>query len=283
MTDNSPTTLLPILAHLLGWGEFSSTETRRLKAEAGLALMADAGLVQAVPDAWLIGPALKRLLPTDNIGEVWQKACWSLPPYQQYLTTLAAGEIARRGLEGAGNLVEEWMAVQLPHKAKSINELLDLLEQNNLGGAVIDTTPGALLQAVKHRQMEVEQKTGIDFSAWNHDLFGVSAPDEAVFQAALWREALAEVLDTRKQTPVPLEPIQDLNTELSQPCGRLVLFSQLDHPNPLQHQALSEDPAWQTRLYVYSSVPLVKENSPSEQVIIEQVWAAFCQHPFLGS
>ncbi len=278
MPDFSPTTLLPILAHLLHWGELSNVEARRLKAEAGLALMADAGLAQAVSDAWLIGPALARLLPADNIEEVWQKACWSLPPYQQYLTTLAAGEIVRRGLEGAGDLVEEWM-IALQYKAKLINELLDSLEQSDLAGAVIDSTPGALLQAVKHRLQEMEQTSGLDFSAWNRDLLGVSAPDEAVFQSALRRGALAEVLDTRMLTPVPLEPIRDLNTELSQPCGRMVLCSQLDHPNPLQHQALSEDPAWRIRQFVYSSVPLIGENSSSETITVEKVWAAFCQHP----
>ena len=278
MADLSPTTLQPILAHLLTWGEISSAEARCLKAEPGLALMTDAGFVQAVPDAWLIGPALKRLLPANNIDEVWQKACWSLPAYQQYLTTLAAGEIARRGLEGAGNLVEEWM-MTIPHKAKSINELLDSLEQSDLTGAVIDSTPGTLLQAVKHRLQAMERNQGLDFSEWNRELLGVSAPDEAVFQAALRRGALAEILDTRMLMPVPLESITDLNTELSQPCGRLVLCSKLDHPNPLQHQALSEDPAWHIRHYVYSSVPLIGENPSSEPITVEQVWAVFCQHP----
>ena len=279
MSDQTPITLRPILAHLLHWGEISSAEARRLKAETGLALMANAGLVQAFPDAWQIGPTLQQILPVDHIDEIWQKACWSLPPYQQYLTTLAAGEIARRGLEGAGNLVEEWMAVQLPHKAKSINELLDSLEQSDLAGAVIDSTPGTLLQAVKHRLQEMEQTHGLDFSEWNRELLGVSAPEEAVFQAALRRGALAEMQDAQVQSPITLAPIQDLNNELALPCGRWVLCPHLEHPNPLQHQALPEDPAWQISRYVYSSVPLIDENSPSETITVEQVWAAFCQHP----
>ena len=74
MPDPTPTTLLPLLAHLLRWGEISSAEARCLKAEPGLTLMTDAGLVQAGSDAWLIGPALQSLLPANNIDEFWQKA-----------------------------------------------------------------------------------------------------------------------------------------------------------------------------------------------------------------
>jgi hypothetical protein len=282
MPDLTPTILQPLLAHLLRWGELSSADVRRLKAESGLALLADAALVQAVPNAWLIGPALQRLLPAGNIDEVWQKAYWSLPAYHQYLTTLAAGEIARRGLEGAGDLVEEWM-MALPHKAKLINELLDSLEQSDLAGAVIDSTPGTLLQAVKHRLQEMEQNKGLEFSEWNRELLGVSTPEEAIFQAALRRGALAEIQDAHEQTPITFTPIQDLNDELTQPCGRWVLCPHLEHPNPLQHQTLIEDPAWQIRRYVYSSVPLIGENSSSQPIAVEQVWAGFCQHHFLGS
>lgn len=279
MPDLSPNTLLPILAHILHWGELSSAEARRLKAEAGLALMADAGLVQVVPDAWLIGPTLKRLLPADTQDEVWQKACWSLPAYQQYLTTLAAGEIARRGLEGAGDLVEEWAAVLLPHKAKTINQLLDSIEQSDLSRPIIESTPGALLQAVKHRLQEMEQTAGLDFSNWNHELLDVSAPEEAVFQAALVRGALAEILVNQTQIPIPPTPIKDLNTELAQPCGRWVLCPPLEHPNPLQHANLAADSAWYVRRYVYSSVPLLHQNESSQPVSFEQVWEALSQHP----
>jgi len=220
MSELTPTTLQPIMAHLLHWGEISSAEARRLKAEAGLALMADVGLVQAVPDAWLIGPALKRLLPADTIDEVWQKACWSQPAYQQYLTTLAAGEIARRGLEGAGDLVEEWAAVLLPHKANTINQLLDTIEQSDLSGPIIESTPGALLQAVKHRLQEMEQTHGLDFSVWNRDLLGVSAPEEAVFQAALRRGALAETQDPQAQPSVPLPAIGTSEPLAARQLGR---------------------------------------------------------------
>lgn len=279
MPDFTPTTLLPILAHVLRWGEISSAEARRLKAEPGLALMADAGLVQVVPDAWLIGPALKRLLPADTIDEVWQKACWSQPAYQQYLTTLAAGEIARRGLEGAGDLVEEWAAVLLPHKAKTINELLDSLQQTDLSGLVIDSTPGALLQAVKHRLQEMEQTNGLDFASWNHELLGVSAPEEAVFQAALRRGALAETQDPQAQPSVPFAPIQDLNAELAQPCGRRVFCPPLEYPNPLQHANLAADPSWCARRYGYSGVPLLHQTESPQPVEIEQVWEALSQHP----
>lgn len=278
MADLSPTTLQPILAHLLTWGEISSAEARCLKAEPGLTLMTDAGLVQAGSDAWLIGPALQSLLPANNIDEFWQKACWSLPDYQQYLITLAAGEIARRGLEGASNLVEEWM-MTIPHKAKSINELLDSLEQSDLTGAVIDSTPGTLLQAVKHRLQAMERNQGLDFSEWNRELLGVSAPDEAVFQAALRRGALAETQDPQAQPSVPFSPIQDLNAELAQPSGRWVLCPPLEHPNPLQHANLAADPSWCARRYGYSGVPLLHQTESSQPVAIEQVWEALSQHP----
>lgn len=278
MPDLTPTTLQPLLAHLLRWGELSSAEAHRLKAEPGLALMAEAGLVQAVPNAWLIGPALQRLLPAGNIDEVWQKACWSLPAYHQYLTTLAAGEIARRGLEGAGDLVEEWM-MALPHKAKLINELLDSLEQSDLAGAVIDSTPGTLLQAVKHRLQEMEQTHGLDFSEWNRKLLGVSTPEEAVFQAALQRGALVEMQNNQVQAPVPLAPIQDLNVELAQPCGRWVFCPPIENLNPFQHVNLTADPTWCARHYVYSSVPLHYQIESSQPISIEKVWEALSQHP----
>lgn len=279
MPDPTPTTLLPLLAHLLRWGEISSAEARRLKAEAGLALMADTGLVQAVPDAWLIGPALKRLLPADTIDEIWQKACWSQPAYQQYLTTLAAGEITRRGLEGAGDLVEEWAADRLSHKARAFNALLDALEQSALGGPVCDSTPGALLQAVKQRLQATQQSSGLDFSIWNRELLGVSAPEEAVFQAALQRGALAEKDGAEALPPLPQIPVQDINSELAQPLGRLVFCSRLEHPNPFDHPTLSEDPAWHARRYVYSSVPLLCETHNPATLTIDQVWQAVSQHP----
>ena len=278
MPELSPSTLLPILTHLLHWGELSSFEVRRLRAEPRLTQMAEAGLVQAFPGAWLIGPILDHFLPTENIDEVWLSTCWSLPAYQQYLTTLAAGEITRRGLEGAGNLVEEWAAVQLPHKAKFINELLDSLEQSDLAGPVIDSSPGALLQAVKHRLQEMEQIHGLDLTSWNHELLGISAPDEAVFQAALRRGAMVETQDILPHPSIPFGPIRDLNSELAQPCGRWVLCPLLEHPNPFDHPTLKEDPAWRVRQYIYSSVPLLSE-SLSSPISIEQVWEALSLHP----
>lgn len=279
MPDLSPIAFQPILVHLLCWGEISCAEARRLKAEPGLALMADAGLVQVVPDAWLIGPALKRLLPADTIEEVWQKACWSQPAYQQYLTTLAAGEITRHGMEGAGDLVEEWAAVLLPHKAKTINQLLDTIEQSDLSGPILESTPGALVQAVKYRLQEMEQTHGLDFASWNHELLGVSAPEEAVFQAALRRGALAETQDPQAQPSVPFAPIQDLNAELAQPCGRRVFCPPLDYPNTLQHANLAADPSWCARRYGYSGVPLLHQTESPQPVEIEQVWEVLSQHP----
>lgn len=279
MPDLSPTTLRPILAHLLHWGELSIVEARQMKAEAVLAMLASNGLVQSVQDTWLVGVTLLSLLPVTDLEEVWLKVCCSLPAYQAYLTTLAAGEIARHGLEGAGKLVEEWI-MALPHKAEVFNKVLDSIEQKCLGKPIIESTPGAVLQGVKKQIQEIEQSAGLDFATWNRELLGVSAPDEAVFQAALRQGALA--YPTNPMQPIKSEslvPIQDFSHELATSCGRWVLCPLIEHTNPLQHSNLSYDPAWQIRCYVYSSVPLLDETISSNSITIEQVWAAFCQHP----
>lgn len=279
MNNIFPATLQPILSHLLHWGEFSSAEVRFWKAEAGLALLKEGDIVQSAPEAWLVGTVLMRKLPAARLEEAWQKACWSLPVYKQYLITLATGEIARRGLEGARDLVEEWAADRLPDKARAFNALLDALEQSTLGGPVSDSTPGALLQAVKQRLQAAQQSAGLDFSIWNRELLGVSAPEEAVFQAALQRGALAEKDGAKILPPLPQIPIRDINSELAQPLGRWVFCSRLEHPNPFDHLTLSEDPAWHARRYVYSSVPLLCETHNPATLTTDQVWQAVSQHP----
>lgn len=279
MPDLTPATFQPILAHLLHWGELSSAEARRLKAEAGLAQLTDGKLIQFAPDGWLIGPSLARLLPVTTLKEAWQKACWSLPVYRTYLTSLAAGEIARRGLEGAGELVEDWVAKKLPYRAPDFNTFLDVIEQNDLHAPLSESTPGTLVQAVQRQLQAFEKQSGLDFAAWNQALLGVSAPVEAVFQAALARGALAELPVEATYPRRELSPIQDLNHELAHSCGRWVFCSEISHPNPLQHSDLAHDPAWCNRRYVFSSVPLL--NGPEDKVTptLEQVQAAFCQHP----
>jgi hypothetical protein len=279
MPNLTPSALQPILAHLLQWGELSSAEARRFKAEAGLALLTSARLAHAASDAWLIGPALERLLPGASLEEIWQSACWYLPAYQAYLTCLAAGDIARHGLEGAGDLVEMWV-MALSKKAKAFNAFLDEIERNDLVYPLVESTPGSLVQAVGCRLKDMDQACDLNFSAWNRDLLGVSAPDEAVFQAALRREALADAPDPVEiPTPGILPPVQDLNTELAQPCGRWVFCHVIRQPNPLQHPALAEDPAWRTRRYLFSSVPLMVDGDTGTALTLEHAQRAFCQHP----
>lgn len=282
MPDLSPAAIQPVLAHLLTWGELSSAEARRLKAEAGLALLASGGMVRAVPDAWLMGPTLRSLLPAPSPEEIWQKACWSLPAYQAYLSSLAAGEIARRGLEGAGALVETWVAGQLPGRAADFNAFLDAVE-SDLSLPLSESTPGALVQAVTQRLQRIEQEAGLDFAAWNRELLGVSAPNEAVFQATLARGALAKLPDRATEILAAPAPIQDLNTELAQPSSRPVFCARLEHSNPWQHPNLADDPAWRIRRYVYSSVPLLAEGESGTELATAQVQAAFCQHPLSWS
>ncbi len=283
MPDLPPTAIQPILAHLLTWGELSSAEARRLKAEAGLALLASGGMVRAVPDAWLIGPTLMSLLPAASLDEAWQQACWSLPAYQAYLSSLAAGEIARRGLEGAGALVESWVAGQLPGWAADFNAFLDAVE-SDLSLPLSESTPGALVQAVTQRLQRIEREAGLDFAAWNRELLGVSAPHEAVFQAALARGALARLPERAAEILAAPAPIRDLNTELAsmtlaQPSSRPVFCPRLEQPNPWGRPNLADDPAWRIRRYVYSSVPLLAEGEDGTDLAPAQVQAAFCQHP----
>jgi hypothetical protein len=278
MPDLSPSALQPILVHLLTWGELSSAEARRLKAEVGSALLASGGMVQVVPDAWLMGPALRRVLPGTSLEEIWQKACWSLPAYQVYLSSLAAGEIARRGLEGAGALVETWVARQLPGRAADFNAFLDAVE-SDLSLPLSESSPGALVKAVTQRLQKIEREAGLDFAAWDSALLGISAPNEAVFQAALARGALAGSLDGAIETPAAPAPIQDLNAELAQPSSRPVICPRLEHPNPWGHPNLAENPAWRIRCYGYSSVPLLAEGEGGIELTPAQVQAAFCQHP----
>jgi hypothetical protein len=279
MPNLTPSVLQPILAHLLCWGELSSAEARRLKAEAGLAILASGGLTHAAADAWLIGPNLERLLPASNLEEAWQKACFSLPAYRTYLTELVAGEIARRGLEDAGELVEQWIVTKLLHQAPAFNAFLDVIEQNDLHTPLSASTPGALGQTVQRCLQAMEQEAGLDFAAWNQVLLGVSAPTEAVFQAALARGALADPLKAAAQAVSGLSPIQDLNHELVQPSGRWVFCPEIIRPNPLQYPGLDADPAWRVRRYVFSSVPLLDDRENGAALTLKQVQAAFCQHP----
>jgi hypothetical protein len=282
MPDPLPTSLQPTLAHLLTWGELSSAEARRLKAEAGLALLASGGMVQAAPDAWLMGPAQRRLLPGTSLEELWRQACWSLPAYQDYLSSLAAGEIARRGLEGAGALVESWVAGKLPKRAADFNAFLDAVE-SDLSLPLNESTPGALVQAVTQRLQKIELEVGLDFAAWNSALLGVSAPNEAVFQATLARGALAGLPDHTSETLASPAPIRDLNAELAQPSSRPVFCPRLEHSNPWQHPNMADDPAWRIRRYGYSSVPLLAEGEGGTDLAPAQVQAAFCQHPLSWS
>lgn len=281
MPDLSPTALQPILAHLLTWGELSSTEARRLKAdEAGLALLSSAELTRAAPGAWLMGPALSHLLPGASLDEIWQKACWSLPVYQAFLSSLAAGEIARRGLEGAGELVEKWVAIEWPHHAPAFNDFLDKIELNHLHMLLIESTPGALVHAVKRRMLELEKESGLDFATWNRALLGVSAPEDAVFQAALSRGALSKPTFVSIDQEVALLPaIQDLNYELANSCGRWVFAPTLANPDPRQHPNLMQEPAWRKRRYVFSSIPLIAGTDEAKLITLEQIQSAFCQHP----
>ena len=279
MPKITPADLKPILAHLLYWGELSGTEARRVKADAGLAFLKSGSFVNAVTDVWLIGSNLERIFPTPNLEEFWQKVCFSLPAYQVYLINLSASEIARRGLEDASDLVEQWVATLLPNQAPAFNAFLDQIEQNDLHKPLIESSPGALIQAVQRRLQTQEKASGLDFSSWNQELLGISVPTEAVFQSALARGALAaSPLDQAKDIVEP-SPIQDINTELAKPCGRWVLCSQLEYPNPLQHPYLANDPAWHKRSYVFSSVPLLDDGDNGTNLTEEQVQAAFCQHP----
>jgi hypothetical protein len=279
MPNSTPAILEPILAHLIHWGELSRVEARWLKADAGLALLASGSLVHAVAGAWLIGSNLERLFPASNLEDIWQKVCFSLPTYQAYLINLAAGEIARRGLEGAGDLVDQWVVTSFPHQVPAFNAFLDQIEQNDLHKPLIESSPGALVQAVQRFIQLQEKASGLDFAAWNQALLSVSAPTEAVFQAALARGALTDQsIDPVNEVFEP-SPIQDLNTELAKPCGRWVLCPNLDHPNPMQHPDLAIDPAWHKRSYVFSSVPLLDNGDNGMNLTQEQVQTAFCQHP----
>ena len=279
MPDLSPSTLQPILAHLLHWGELTIAEVRQLKAEWGLALLTEGGWVQSMSDACSISSNFQQLLPITNLEEAWQKVCWSLPAYRTYLIPLAAGEIARRGLEGAGELVEGWVVKELPHLTPEINVFLNAIEQNELHKLLIEITPGALVHAVQHQLQIFEQHSGLDFASWNRALLGVSAPVEAVFQAALARGAFAALPVRTTPAVNVLFPIQDLNYELAHPCGRWVFCSEISHPDPLQHPDLAHDPVWRKRRYVFSSVPLLDGPEDEPSFTLEQVQKAFCQHP----
>jgi len=247
-----------------------------LKAEAGLALLVSGGLVQAAPESWLVGPGLMRCLPAASQEEAWKKACWSLPAYQAYLTGLAAGEIARRGLEGARELVESWVARQLSGRAAEFNAFLDAIE-DDLPTPLSESTPGTLVQAVQRRLQKLEEAAGLDFAAWNAALLGISAPAEAVFQAALARGALTALPTLTAE--MELLPIIDLNHDLNASCNRRVWLPELAADPNFDPSTLATDPAWQTRRYVFSSLPVVGAEPHPPPYAQEEYWRACCQHP----
>ena len=89
-----------------------------------------------------------------------------------------------------GDPFPERAAQQLPGRAADFNAFLDAVE-SDLSLSLSESTPGALVQAVTQRLQRIEQEAGLDFAAWNSALLGISAPNEAVFQATLARGALA--------------------------------------------------------------------------------------------
>jgi hypothetical protein len=276
-----------VLAHLLHYGGLSPAEVSALKADEAVNFLENDGWLARQSEAWVVTEQLLGLLPVSNLTDLTCQIFFSHSIYRHYLTTVAAAEIARRGLEGAMSQVEGWLIQDLPHLAGEINRLLDGLECDYLDCPIKACSPGDLLKGFKAIIAEIEKEADTDFESWNKALLGVSGDQEAVFQAVIARQALAHV----RQAPglpltVPDKKIADLNEELATPLGRPVLFPSLetDAWEDKENRVPKGGPAWTRREYIYSSLPLFLCESEAKAASQPNrggiaVQDAFTQHP----
>ena len=272
--------LIESIIHLTEYGEFTPNEVVRLQTDSAMQIIEDAGVVVNAGQYRIISDAYCNLLPVPNMEQLVLEICSLYPSYRSYLISLIAGEITRRSLEGAMDLTEEWIIKEFTSIAGELNLVIDELEREYLGKPVSEATPGIVAASSNQKLENIQSESGLDFNAWNKELFGISGNNEAVFQALLSKQVFKNVLSVNKQDEnlAPVK-IDDLNTDLSNPSNRLVFFPPL-YMSEFDEEVLNiqPSPAWRKREYLYSSIPLWAYDEDTLKTT-EDVQSALCQHP----
>jgi len=267
---------------MINLGEFSFEEIRRSSNSNTkvLAIMRDSNLIMREDQSWIVSEKFIELLPIPHIEQILDKICSFHPSYRRYLIALIAGEITRHGLEGAMDLTEDWVVKEFSGVVGEINLILNELERDYLVTSVKQASIGNIVRTNNNLLEDIQREAGLDFNTWNKEQFGVSGNNEAVFQALLSRHIFQQEQSViNNDVKVSPSKIVDLNTDLSNPSGRLVFFPPLDIQEFEDGELIIQPaPTWRKREYVYSSIPLCGSNEELT-ITTEDVQNAFCRHP----
>jgi len=266
--------------HLSDYGEFTSDEVVRLRNDSTLQIIGETGAVINSNKCWVVSHAFCESISVPDFEYLILWICSSYPTYRSYLMILIAAEITRRSLEGAMALTEEWIVSEFSGIVSELNQVLDELENDYLGALVTKAMPGMIVTFCNQKLESIQRETGLDFNAWNKNLFGISGNNEGVFQAILSKQIFKNVQFVSRQVENHvLTKIVDLNTDLSIRVDRLVFFPPLD-AEEFDEGNLTMQPSsvWRKRQYIYSSIPLW-EKDKIKSVTIEDIHKSFCQHP----
>ena len=279
MPECFPHDIYSLLESMLYFGEFTNSEKGKVKSMATTCLK-QAGILQKVESKWLATINFYNQLPVDNVKELTKKLCFIHPAYRRYLIVLIAGEITRHGLEGAMNLTENWVVKEFFGIARELNLVLDELERDYLGMPVKQATPGNIVRSCNNQMDKIQRNAGFDFNTWNKELFSVSGNNEAVFQVLLSRHIFHQERSViNNDIKEPPSKIVDLNTDLTNPSGRLVFFPPFEFQEFENGElSIKPYPIWRKRHYVYSSIPLWDYNDDN-LITNENLQNAFCHHP----
>ena len=263
MSHPDPSTLSPVLHHLLVYGECYAPELDR-DAQRWPLLLANAGWVmersQGVYAATQASLALADLSESQRLRRV----CFAVPAYRGYLTAILAQGLVQAGqLEGYDDKVEGWVLGSLGPLAQEINALLDELESGQ--GRMIEW-PAA---KVSERFADWHAGHG-SFVEWDRALLGISGTPAQLFSAVLGHaDAVVDlhVVDIPDDKPIALLPDFELTRD------------------DVDHLALPGLEPWATaRQSVYSSLPFFDANgkplydpAQSEGVVWQDVLA---QQPY---
>ncbi len=221
---------------------------------------------------------LTTLEKAKDLQDLMRRTLFSCCRYQDYLTAIAATQLAYRALDGAIEQVETWLFEQLGPKANALNDKLDELESDFLGKPVKQCEPGEIAGAAKTMLNSIKLEQGLDFTEWDRILLGFSAPQDAVFDAMLSRKALTPETAVPSGKFIHRKPIRSITAELKNSQERPIFFP-LFEDEDLVDDLAPRTSAWLKRYYVFSSIPLYADFEQDTHFEIREIQDAFAEHP----
>jgi hypothetical protein len=173
-----PSTLSPVLHHLLAYGECYASELDR-DAQRWPLLLANAGWVVEWGQGVYTATQTCLALADSSESQRLRRVCFAVPAYRDYLTAILAQGLVQAGqLEGYDDKVEGWVLGSLGPLAQGINALLDELESGQ--GRMVEWP------AEKVSACFADWHAGHDsFVEWDRTLLGISGTPAQLFSAAL--------------------------------------------------------------------------------------------------